>query len=135
VSEDGPYARIYAWARLIPPGRLVTYGQLAALAGLPGAARMVGYAMRAARDDDDIPWQRVINAAGQISPRADPFGESLQRQLLEAEGIAFDAQGRADLKRLRWLPEELLSAQLEEMPRAPKKVATKKKPKPDKEAG
>jgi methylated-DNA-protein-cysteine methyltransferase-like protein len=92
--------RIYAVVRQIPPGKVATYGQIASIVG-GCTARMVGYAM-AAVDDPDVPWQRVINAQGKISPRADGGGAVEQRARLEAEGIHFDENGRVALNRVRW---------------------------------
>jgi methylated-DNA-protein-cysteine methyltransferase-like protein len=96
------YQRIYAVVARIPRGQVATYGQVAALAGIPGHARQVGYALHATPDDRDIPWHRVINAKGEVSPRAEPGWEGFQRHLLEEEGVRFDARGRVDLKRYRW---------------------------------
>jgi len=100
----GSYARIYAVVRHVPRGRLATYGQIAKLAGLPGHARQVGYALHALPDDLAIPWHRVINAQGRVSPRGDPGWDHVQRQLLEREGVQFDGSGRVDLARYRWKP-------------------------------
>ena len=97
------YERIYDVVRVIPEGRVATYGQVAALAGLKGHARQVGYALHAL-DDDDVPWQRVVNAKGEISPRSDPGSEPLQRVMLEDEGVVFDERGRISLSRFRWDP-------------------------------
>lgn len=97
--------RIYAIVKRIPAGRVATYGQIAKLAGLPNGARQVGYALAALQGTSDVPWQRVVNAKGEISPRADPDGhEDLQRRLLESEGVAFDGRGRIALTRYRWRP-------------------------------
>jgi methylated-DNA-protein-cysteine methyltransferase-like protein len=94
--------RIYEAVRRIPPGRVATYGSVAAAAGLRGHARQVGYALAALEDGNDVPWHRVVNARGAISMRSgDRTVERLQRTLLEAEGIRFDAQGRIDLSRYR----------------------------------
>lgn len=95
---------IYAVVRRIPRGRVATYGQVAELAGLPGHARQVGYAMAALPAGTTVPWQRVINAAGMVSRRKMPGAELSQRQLLEKEGIEFDARGRVDLETVRWRP-------------------------------
>jgi methylated-DNA-protein-cysteine methyltransferase-like protein len=103
-DDDRSYRRIYAVVRRIPRGRVATYGQIATLAGLPGHARQVGYALHALADDDGVPWHRVINAQGRVSPRAEPGWDDVQRQLLEREGIALDAAGRVDLERYRWRP-------------------------------
>lgn len=104
-----PYSRIYAVIARIPPGRVATYGQVAAVAGLGGHARQVGYALHALPDDSDLPWQRVINAKGEVSLRSEATGggrEGYQRHLLEEEGVAFDLRGRVDLERHRWEPDE-----------------------------
>jgi methylated-DNA-protein-cysteine methyltransferase-like protein len=102
--DDGAYARIYAVVRRIPRGRVATYGQVARLAGLPGQARQAGYALNALPDDLGVPWHRVINAQGRVSPRGEPEWEDVQRQMLEREGVRFDASGRTDLGRYQWKP-------------------------------
>ena len=97
------YDDFYTVARQIPAGRVTTYGAVAAEAGRPGRARQVGYAMAALPDVHDVPWHRVINAKGEVSARAGGSAfEQIQRTLLEAEGIAFDAHGRVDLDRFGW---------------------------------
>ncbi len=88
------YSRIYTVVRQIPPGKVATYGQIAAIVG-DCTARMVGYAMAAC--PDDVPWQRVINAQGKVSPRADSWGTEVQRLRLEEEGIVFDADHKVNL--------------------------------------
>jgi TDG/mug DNA glycosylase family protein len=95
-------ARIYAVVRRIPRGRVASYGEVARLAGLPGHARQVGYALAALREGDDVPWQRVINARGEVSPRKAPGTEEFQRAVLEREGVVFDAKGRVDFARFGW---------------------------------
>jgi len=101
----GTYSRIHEVVRRIPRGRVASYGQVALLAGLPGRARQVGYAMAALDDDADVPWHRVVNARGEISPRAGGTTfERIQRMLLEEEGVLFDDRGRIDLDRFRWEP-------------------------------
>lgn len=99
VEREPLYTRIYAVVRLIPPGQVATYGQVAEIVG-GCTARMVGYAMAAC--PDDVPWQRVVNAQGKVSPRADHWGAEVQRQRLIEEGIEFDADYRMDLARVRW---------------------------------
>jgi methylated-DNA-protein-cysteine methyltransferase-like protein len=96
------YSRIYAFVRQIPPGRVVTYGQVANLLG-GCTARMVGYALAALPEGSDVPWQRVINHQGKISPHGAGFGSARQRSLLEEEGIHFDLQGRIDFEEFGWL--------------------------------
>ena len=100
----GAYARIHALVRRIPRGRVATYGQLAALAGLGGHARQVGYALHALGPGSNVPWQRVVNARGEVSPRRMPGCDALQRVLLEREGVVFNARGRIDLARQGWRP-------------------------------
>jgi methylated-DNA-protein-cysteine methyltransferase-like protein len=97
-------ARIYAVVRRIPRGCVATYGQVAALAGLPGHARQVGYALHDLGDDSGVPWHRVINAQGRVSLRGEPGWDAIQRQLLERERVRFDAEGRVSLPRYQWQP-------------------------------
>ena len=105
MADDRRWHRIYRVVRRIPSGRVATYGQVAEWAGLPRAARQVGYALHALRGgDEDVPWQRVINARGEVSERAAPGAEAVQRALLEREGVVFDERGRIDLARYGWRP-------------------------------
>ena len=88
----------------IPPGRVATYGQVALLAGLPGHARQVGYALHALPEHSTVPWHRVVNARGGISPRAVPGAELVQQQLLMQEGVRLNAKGQVSLAQARWNP-------------------------------
>ena len=98
-------AAVWDIVRRIPRGRVASYGQVAKLVGLPDGvdaetyraygARWVGTAMSAC--PPDVPWQRVLNAKGEISLKGDA-----QRRRLDAEGVQFDAKGRVDLKRFGW---------------------------------
>ena len=97
------YARIYAVVRRIPRGRVASYGQIAELAGIPRHARQVGYALHHLDGESTVPWQRVLNAAGEVAKRAYPEDARWQRDLLEDEGVEFDARGRA-LPRFFWKP-------------------------------
>lgn len=94
--------RVLARLTEIPSGSVCSYGDLAAAAGSPGAARQVGHVLAglAASPPEDLPWHRVINAQGRLSTGRVGLGE-LQRALLEAEGVVFDASGRCDLARRR----------------------------------
>ena len=101
LRAAGVHARIYAIVRQIPPGKVATYGQIAKVEG-HATARMVGYAMAASSAAHDVPWQRVINARGEISERAGGGGTSRQRSCLDAEGVLFNARGRVDFSRAGW---------------------------------
>lgn len=97
------YRLVYRVVRRIPRGKVATYGQVAAILGQPRGARAVGMALGALRDGavDDVPWQRVVGAAGRPTHR-DGFMAGIQREMLEAEGIAFDRLGYLDLRRVQW---------------------------------
>jgi len=98
------YDLIYAIVRKIPYGKVATYGQVAELAGLVGKPRLVGYALYRVTEADEIPWHRVINAKGEVSKSPHRNGtDYLQQSLLEEEGIEFDAIGKLDLARYRWV--------------------------------
>jgi methylated-DNA-protein-cysteine methyltransferase-like protein len=96
--------RIYRLVARIPRGRVATYGQLARLAGFPRRARQVGYALAALPNGTVLPWQRVINAKGEVSRRRRFGAELTQRMLLEREGVRFDGRGRVALSRFQWSP-------------------------------
>jgi len=102
VKPAGTYERIYAVVCRIPSGKVSTYGTVARLAGFPGRARQVGYALHALSDEKDVPWQRVVNARGQISLGPEVGLNSLQRQMLEAEGVFFDGRGCINLDEFGW---------------------------------
>ncbi|MCY4222811.1 MAG: MGMT family protein [Thiotrichales bacterium] len=102
LRDAGRYARIYAIVARIPPGRVATYGQIAAIEG-SSSARMIGYAMAALSGPSPaVPWQRVLNAEGTVSERSGGGGTSRQRRALEAEGVMFDARGRIDFDTTGW---------------------------------
>jgi methylated-DNA-protein-cysteine methyltransferase-like protein len=99
------YDRVYAVIRRIPRGRVATYGQVARLAGLPGQARLVGYALAALPAGSRVPWQRVVNAQGRVSPRAGGSGvEALQRAMLRRESVRFGPSDAIPLAAFRWRP-------------------------------
>lgn len=106
MSPTAPPAlrRIYEVVARIPRGRVATYGQVATLAGLPRRARLVGRALRVLPAESDVPWHRVVNAQGKISPRGDLFGhEDLQAALLGGEGVRF-VGAAIPLARYQWQP-------------------------------
>ena len=99
-----PFRRlVYRVVARVPRGKVVTYGQVAAILGQPRAARAVGTALAALSGAylNTVPWQRVIGASGRCTHR-DGFSASVQRDLLEREGVRFDRSGHVNLKRARW---------------------------------
>lgn len=100
-------AAIFAAIRRVPRGKVATYGQIAELAGFPGAARAVGGALKTSSPRDRLPWQRIIGkrskGIGRISI-LDPVGGAMQRSMLEAEGIEVTPCGDVSLVRHGWLP-------------------------------
>jgi methylated-DNA-protein-cysteine methyltransferase-like protein len=100
---DGAAAAICAVIRRIPKGWVATYGQVAAMAGLPRRARLVGHVLQRLEPAIDIPWHRVVNAKGEVSYSLSRNGsDALQRRLLEKEGVEFDDRDRCNLERFRW---------------------------------
>lgn len=99
-------ARVSALVQACPPGRVTTYGWLAKAVAYPRGARMIGWIMNEARG---IPAHRVINSKGELSGSWAFGSPGRMRQLLEAEGIVFSAEGRVDLKRYGWDPSRDLS--------------------------
>lgn len=98
------YNKVYNITSQIPLGKVTSYGRIAAILGSPRAARAVGYALNSLKEGsiDTIPWQRVINSQGMISIKGDHLRASLQRELLEQEGIEFDENNRIDWKKFGW---------------------------------
>ncbi len=113
VNSRGYRERVFEIVRRIPPGRVMTYGQLAEILGEGYTARTVGFVMHAA-DEETTPWQRVINSQGACSTGRVILPPDKQQRMLEAEGITFDARGRCDLGRYRWIPEEESEARRQE---------------------
>lgn len=99
---QGWFRQVYDWVARIPPGRVMTYGQIAAVLGKPGGGRQVGWAMR--HCPDGLPWHRVVNAQGRVSTHNLHGDFNMQRALLEDEGVEFDLTGRIDLACYRWSP-------------------------------
>ena len=95
------FEKIYEVVKSIPEGKVATYGQVAILAGNPHWARVVGYALHINPEPGIIPCHRVVNREGRLAPGFAFGGEGVQRQLLEAEGIVFEPDGRMDLKKYR----------------------------------
>jgi len=98
------FEQVYMLVRQIPPGRVASYGQIAALLGHPRAARTVGWALNALVETEapDVPWHRVINHAGRITIARAGLNPEIQRRLLEDEGVEFDEAGYVDMRRHGW---------------------------------
>ena len=95
------FNRIYDVVKQIPYGKVATYGQVAALAGNKKWSRVVGYALHANPDPENIPCYRVVNRFGDVSKAFAFGGENKQIELLEAEGIKV-IDGRVDMKKYQW---------------------------------
>jgi methylated-DNA-protein-cysteine methyltransferase related protein len=96
--------RVYKIVREIPRGKVMTYGQIASILGEGYTPRTVGYVMHGA-DSGAVPWQRVINSQGKCSTGRLTIPVNLQQDMLEQEGVKFDAKGKCDLKEFGWWPE------------------------------
>ncbi len=96
------FDRIYDVVRQIPKGTVATYGQVAAYAGNPRWARVVGYALHVNPNPFVIPCHRVVNRKGGLAPSFAFGGEGAQRSLLEQEGIVFEPDGTVDLEKYLW---------------------------------
>jgi methylated-DNA-protein-cysteine methyltransferase-like protein len=104
LQGDAAVEAICAVIRRIPLGWVATYGQVAAMAGMPRRARLVGRVRQRLDPATKIPWHRVVNAKGEVSySLSRNGGDIVQRRLLEKEGIRFDESNRLDLERCRWL--------------------------------
>ena len=102
-KRGGLREEVFGLVRRIPPGRVMTYGQIAAELGSRISPRAVGWILH--RCPGDVPWQRVVNASGGCSTdRLPDFPQGLQRAMLEAEGVVFRDNGTLDLAVYRWHP-------------------------------
>ena len=96
------YELVYVQVRKVPAGSVCTYGDIAALAGYPGAAREVGLAMSRVQRAWNLPCHRIVNAKGTLAPSCAFGGKDRQRALLEAEGVPFLNSDTIDMPRARW---------------------------------
>jgi methylated-DNA-protein-cysteine methyltransferase-like protein len=96
------FQQVYSIMRCIPPGKVASYGQIAAMLGNPRAARTVGWALHALPEGSDLPWHRVINVQGRVSTSCQEHEASEQRRRLEAEGVVFGPDDRVDMSVYRW---------------------------------
>lgn len=100
--KPSAWEEVYRMVRRIPRGKVMNYGQIAALLERPLSAKAVGWAMR--QCPDDLPWHRVVNATGGCSTNHLHEHPGLQQALLEAEGVEFRNDSTIDLTRYRWTP-------------------------------
>ncbi|HZO91372.1 MAG TPA: MGMT family protein [Chthonomonadaceae bacterium] len=107
MEEQDNFEAVYAFVRSVPPGKVVTYGQVAGMVeGVSLTARQVGAAMHVA--PKDVPWQRVVGAGGALPiAKRNPDLKKLQRRLLEQEGVRFlpGEEDRVDMARCQWRPQ------------------------------
>jgi methylated-DNA-protein-cysteine methyltransferase related protein len=104
TRRAGFFDEVYALVRRIPRGKVATYGQIARLLGAPRCARVVGWAMHGNPHGGRVPWQRVVQRGGGLSPTVCPGDPSRQRRLLEREGVTFRLDGCIDMERHQWIP-------------------------------
>ncbi len=100
----GFFERVYALVKRIPRGRVATYAQIATLLGAPRSARVVGWAMHGTPKGSGVPWHRVVQRGGSLSPTVCPADPGRQRRLLAREGVAFRLDGRIDMATHQWNP-------------------------------
>ena len=96
------FEKIYSVVKMIPKGKVASYGTVAALAGNPRLSRVVGYALHVNPEPGKIPCHRVVTRSGEVSKAFAFGGENMQRQLLSEEGIEFLDDGRVDMARFAW---------------------------------
>ncbi len=107
---------VLAVVRLVPPGKVMSYGQVAAYMGAPRAARQVGWALHAMKDTPELPWWRIVNNAGLISIKNGQHDvKKIQADLLRSEGIEVSEQLTLDMEVYRYRPqtEQLLALKLD----------------------
>ena len=108
------FEQVYDIVEHIPSGTVVTYGDIAKMLGHPRMARFVGYAMSAVCETDNRPWHRVTFSDGKLW---DGKWEAVQRKLLKSEGVGFTKDGKIDVKKYRWHPENMAAPiNLRDMP-------------------
>jgi len=104
-DNDNFFERVYAIARQIPYGRVTSYGAIAKCLGTARSARMVGWAMNASHNYDDVPAHRVVNRKGLLTGKHHFDGTNLMQQLLESEGVEIINNQIVDLEKYFWMPE------------------------------
>ena len=96
---------VYALVRAIPPGKVLSYGRVSDLLGVPQGARAVGWALHSLGGaEPTVPWHRVVNVRGRVSIKGSPEAAMEQRARLEGEGVVFDEHDALDMRRHLWTP-------------------------------
>lgn len=104
TQTDSFFERVYEIARKIPYGKVTSYGAIAKALGASRSARMVGWAMNASHNQEDIPAHRVVNRTGLLTGKHHFGGSNIMQQLLESEGIQVENHKIVDLKKHFWEP-------------------------------
>jgi methylated-DNA-protein-cysteine methyltransferase-like protein len=104
-KNDNFFERVYAVARQIPYGKVTSYGAIAKVLGAARSARMVGWAMNASHNLEDVPAHRVVNRKGLLTGKHHFDGTNLMQQLLESEGIEVIDNQIIDFEKHFWIPE------------------------------
>ena len=104
AKQDSFFERVYDVARMVPEGRVTSYGAIARYLGSAGSARMVGWAMNACHNRDDVPAHRVVNRKGLLTGKHHFPGTNLMQELLENEGVVVIDDQIQDFDQLHWDP-------------------------------
>lgn len=105
ISNDNFFERVYAVVKQIPYGKVTSYGAIAKVLGSARSARMVGWAMNAAHNLEDVPAHRVVNRKGLLTGKHHFDGTNLMQQLLENEGVVVENNQIINLEEVFWEPE------------------------------
>lgn len=105
MTNDNFFERVYEVVRQIPYGKVTSYGAIAKALGTARSARMVGWAMNASHNLDDVPAHRVVNRNGLLTGKLHFDGTNLMQQLLENEGIVIVNNQIVDFDKVLWIPE------------------------------
>lgn len=103
-DSDNFFERVYKVTRKIPYGKVTSYGEIAKFLGAARSARMVGWAMNAAHNDETVPAHRVVNKQGLLTGKHHFDGTNLMQQLLESEGIIIKDNKIMNFKEVYWIP-------------------------------
>src|SRR5690606_7580077 len=104
MKEENFFTRVYKVVKLIPPGRVTSYGAIASYLGSAGSSRMVGWALNNSHKLEDIPAQRVVNRHGMLTGKHHFGGTTAMQQLLESEGVKVTDNQVKDFEKLFWDP-------------------------------